>query len=95
MSGILAGLVSITAGCSVMDVELAFVTGIIGGVIYFSSAQVRHTSTSSDITMINSRDERRELKFDALYALDSMALQSEGSKITATSRCTKRKFNIV
>ena len=47
-SGILGGLVSITAGCSVVDVELAFVIGIIGGIIYYSSSEVG-TTTKFDV----------------------------------------------
>lgn len=40
-NGILGGLVSITAGCAVVDVELAFVIGLIGGAIYFGSSKVK------------------------------------------------------
>lgn len=39
-NGILGGLVSITAGCSVINPELAFVVGLIGGFIYFGSSKV-------------------------------------------------------
>lgn len=39
-NGILAGLVSITAGCSCMYPSLAFVSGLIGGFVYFGSSKM-------------------------------------------------------
>jgi len=39
-NGILAGLVSITAGCSVIEPELSFVTGLIGGFIYYGASRM-------------------------------------------------------
>ena len=39
-NGILGGLVSITAGCAVVNPEIAFVIGVIGGAIYFLSSRV-------------------------------------------------------
>ena len=40
-NGILGGLVSITAGCAVVDVEVAFIIGLIGGAIYFGASKVK------------------------------------------------------
>merc|ERR1712150_193168 len=34
------GLVAITSGCSVVDLEIAFVIGIIGGIVYYASSQM-------------------------------------------------------
>lgn len=39
-NGILSGLVSITAGCATMEPEGAFITGTLGGVIYFFSSNL-------------------------------------------------------
>jgi Amt family ammonium transporter len=39
-NGILAGLVSITAGTSVMLPGLAFLTGCLGGIVYFSASKI-------------------------------------------------------
>ena len=41
MSGILAGLVSITAGCAVVQVWAAVLIGIIGGAVQFIMSRVR------------------------------------------------------
>lgn len=39
-NGILAGLVSITAGCDIMDTWAAFVVGIIGSLVYCLSSRM-------------------------------------------------------
>ena len=43
MSGILAGLVSITSGCAVVQVWAAFLIGIIGGIVQFVMSRVRES----------------------------------------------------
>ena len=68
---------SITAGCSVVDVEMAFLIGVIGGIVYYSASQVQLTT----LTVNNSKHFNNKFYFIFLWiSLSSFSDNTEREK---------------
>ncbi|XP_063676983.1 uncharacterized protein LOC134813224 [Bolinopsis microptera] len=92
-NGILAGLVSITAGCSVVDVEMAFLIGVIGAIVYYSASKLLTCLHIDDVVDASQITSRKELNNQIREELNRKrgAQQEERSSTTRVKELNRKR----